>query len=77
MHDQFQVDEFMELIKASGLEGDILQSNNNVTVFVPSNDAVEDFRHDMEQVIIYLHCGIDCSQKKSNVLLQKYKFELY
>ena len=43
-----QVDEFLELVKTSDKQDELL---NNVTVFVPSNDAVEDFRHDMEAVI--------------------------
>ena len=29
-----------------------MHSENNVTVFVPSNDAIDDFRHDMEEVSI-------------------------
>ena len=45
-----QVDEFIDLIKTSGLENDLMHSVTNVTVFVPSNDAIDDFRHDMEEV---------------------------
>ena len=40
----------MDLVKTSGLEKDLMLSGNNVTVFVPSNDAIDDFRHDMEEV---------------------------
>ena len=49
---EIQVDEFVDLVKSSGLENDLLLSGNNVTIFVPSNDAIEDFRHDMEEVFI-------------------------
>ena len=45
-----QVDEFVDLVKTSGLENELMLSGNNVTVFVPSNDAIDDFRHDMEEV---------------------------
>jgi uncharacterized surface protein with fasciclin (FAS1) repeats len=45
-----EVDEFVDLVKSSGLENDLLLSGNNVTIFVPSNDAIEDFRHDMEEL---------------------------
>ena len=45
-----QVDEFLDLVKTSGLENDLMMSGNNMTVFVPSNDAIDDFRHDMEEV---------------------------
>ena len=31
-----------------------MHSVTNVTVFVPSNDAIDDFRHDMEEV-----CTVD------------------
>ena len=40
----------MDLVKTSGLENDFMLSGQNVTVFVPSNDAIDDFRHDMEEV---------------------------
>ena len=45
-----QVDEFLDLVKTSGLENDLMVSGKNMTVFVPSNDAIDDFRHDMEEV---------------------------
>ena len=45
-----QVDEFLDLVKTSGLENDLMMSGRNMTVFVPSNDAIDDFRHDMEEV---------------------------
>ena len=45
-----QVDEFLDLVKTSGLETELLYYGRNVTIFVPSNDAIEDFRHDMEEV---------------------------
>ena len=44
----------MDLVKTSGLENDLMQSGQNVTVFVPSNDAIDDFRHDMEEVNFYM-----------------------
>jgi hypothetical protein len=40
----------VDLVKTSGLENDLMMSGHNVTVFVPSNDAIDDFRHDMEEV---------------------------
>ena len=40
----------MDLIKTSGMENELMHSASNVTVFVPSNDAIDDFRHDMEEV---------------------------
>ena len=42
----------MDLIKTSGMENELMHSASNVTVFVPSNDAIDDFRHDMEEVSI-------------------------
>ena len=44
------MDEFLDLVKTSGLENDLMMSGRNMTVFVPSNDAIDDFRHDMEEV---------------------------
>ena len=44
------MDEFLDLVKTSGLENDLMMSGKNMTVFVPSNDAIDDFRHDMEEV---------------------------
>ena len=62
-----QVDEFLELVKTSDKQDELL---NNVTVFVPSNDAVEDFRHDMEAVIelpvVYIHIYIYIYVYKNN-----------
>ncbi len=40
--------EFLELMKDGGLE-DVLEEAN-VTILVPSDDAVEDFRHDLEEL---------------------------
>ena len=39
--------EFMELIDTTGMN-DMLKEN--ITVFVPSDDAIEDFRHDLEKL---------------------------
>ena len=41
------VEEFNELLVESGME---LDKSKNMTLFVPSNDAIEDFRHDLEQL---------------------------
>ena len=41
------VEEFNELLVESGME---LDKSKNITLFVPSNDAIEDFRHDLEQL---------------------------
>jgi len=41
------VTEFMELLNSTDLSHFL---NKNVTIFVPSNDAVEDFRHDLQRV---------------------------
>ena len=41
------VEEFNELLQESGIE---IPSDQNMTIFVPSNDAIEDFRHDLEQL---------------------------
>lgn len=41
------VEEFNELLVESGID---IPSDQNVTIFVPSNDAIEDFRHDLEQL---------------------------
>ena len=41
------VEEFNELLVESGME---LDKNKNLTLFVPSNDAIEDFSHDLEQL---------------------------
>ena len=57
------MDEFLDLVKTSGLENDLMMSGKNMTVFVPSNDAIDDFRHDMEEVgyvknyILQTSCG--------------------
>ena len=48
------MDEFIDLIQTSGLEDSLLKTGQNLTVFVPSNDAIEDFRHDMEEVYFIL-----------------------
>ena len=41
------VEEFNELLQESGIE---IPSDQNMTIFVPSNDAIEDFRHDLERL---------------------------
>ena len=41
------VEEFSELLTESGME---LPNSKNLTIFVPSNDAIEDFRHDLERL---------------------------
>jgi len=43
-----QAEEFEELLEEAGMM-DLLEKQN-LTVFVPSNDAIEDFRHDLEEV---------------------------
>ena len=59
------MDEFLDLVKTSGLENDLMMSEKNMTVFVPSNDAIDDFRHDMEEVgviknyILETSCGLN------------------
>lgn len=45
--DSMGVTEFAELLKSSDIR-DMLEEN--VTIFVPSDDAVEDFRHDLQQL---------------------------
>ena len=40
------VEEFAELLKENGIMDDL----SNMTIFVPSNEAVEDFRHDLEHL---------------------------
>jgi len=52
-----EVDEFVDLVKTSGLENDLILSGKNMTVFVPSNDAIDDFRHDMEELNSVVHEG--------------------
>ena len=59
------MDEFLDLVKTSGLENDLMVSGKNMTVFVPSNDAIDDFRHDMEEVgvvknyVLQTSCGLN------------------
>ena len=40
--------EFVQLVKTSDVEN--LLKNKNVTVFLPSDDAIEDFRHELEEL---------------------------
>ena len=41
-------EEFAELLKENGLMDELLEQN--VTLFVPSNEAIEDFRHDLQHL---------------------------
>ncbi len=43
-----QGDEFLQLVRSTSLES--LLGEANVTLLLPTNDAVEDFRHDLEQL---------------------------
>ena len=40
------VEEFAELLKENGIMNDL----SNMTIFIPSNEAIEDFRHDLEHL---------------------------
>ena len=42
-----EAEEFEQLLEAADLMSVL---DDNVTIFVPSNDAIEDFRHDLEQL---------------------------
>merc|ERR1711963_474981 len=44
--DNIGVEEFAELLK----ENEIMDELANMTIFVPSNEAIEDFRHDLEHL---------------------------
>jgi len=44
--DNMGVEEFAELLKENGIMDDL----SNMTIFVPSNEAIEDFRHDLEHL---------------------------
>lgn len=43
------VSEFTALLEENGMTEEYLKSNN-VTLFAPSDDAIEDFRHDLQQL---------------------------
>ena len=43
------VPEFTALLEENGMTEEYLKSNN-VTLFAPSDDAIEDFRHDLQQL---------------------------
>ena len=44
--DNIGVEEFAELLKENG----IMDELSNMTIFIPSNEAVEDFRHDLQHL---------------------------
>ena len=46
--DNLEVEEFAELLKESGLMKDM--DKDNLTLFIPSNEAIEDFRHDLQHL---------------------------
>ena len=46
--DNLEVEEFAELMKESGIMEEM--SNTNLTMFVPSNEAIEDFRHELQHL---------------------------
>ena len=45
--EEMGVSEFIELMKSTDLDKVLV---NNVTIFAPTNDAVEDFRHDLQRL---------------------------
>lgn len=56
-------DEFLQLLKATNLESMLKE---NMTVFVPTDDAVEDFRHDLEKMNALDHDEISYEINEAN-----------
>ncbi len=69
------VTEFMELLKSSELSNYLEQ---NVTMFVPSNDAVEDFRHDLQRLnaVEYEKYDVELEPEATNRVKQSYPEKL-
>ena len=73
--------EFVQLIKTSDMEN--LLKEKNFTVFLPTDDAIEDYRHDLEQlnsvdfVSYNIDSGLKVNHTVSNNGFEFVKFDIH
>jgi len=58
-----EAEEFEQMLETTGMMENLPE---NVTIFVPSNDAVEDFRHDLEELNAVMISGRKSSSEDGN-----------